>query len=126
MKISLVCCDDTPAKLTRIVEVEIDSALLDERVLETVEQELPAGLARDLHNAAHHPEHGAVTYLQHVHEGGFSVFVGAAGSLQETFFGPGSRVAFIDDEGPGHGSKVGPAGVRRTMRVLKGHLPIPK
>lgn len=125
LKISLVCCDDTPAQLTRIVETELDSALLDKLVVETIEQELEAGVARDLHNAAHHPEHGPVTYFQQVHQGGFSVFVGAADNLQETFFGAGSLVAFIDDQGPGHGSKVGPAGVRRTMRILKGLLPIP-
>ena len=122
MKISLVCCDSTPAKLSQIMETELDSTLLDELVIETVEQDLPAGQARDLHNAAHHPDHGPVTYFQQVNRGGFSVFVGAPDNLQETFFGVDALVAFTDDQGPGHGSKVGPDGVQRTMRVLKGHL----
>jgi len=122
MKISLVCCGEAPDKLSKIVETELDSAMLDELVVETIEQELPAGQSRDLHNAAHHPVHGPVTYFQQVNQGGFSVFVGAAEDLQETFFGVDSLVAFTDDQGPGHGSKVGPEGVQRTLRVLKGHL----
>ena len=122
LKLSVVCCDDTPAKLSRIVETELDSKSLDALVLETIEQQLAAGEAKPLHNAAHHAKHGPVTYLQQIHQGGFSVFVGAPDRLQEMFFGAGSLVAFIDDQGPGHGSKVGPEGVRRTLRVLKGHL----
>ena len=122
LKISVVCCDNSPEQLSQIVETEVDSALLDELVLATTEQQLAAGEAKGLHNAAHHEQHGPVTYLQEVHEGGFSIFVGAPESLQETFIGAGSHVAFIDDQGPGHGSKVGPDGVRRTLRVLKGHL----
>ncbi|MCP4783926.1 MAG: hypothetical protein GY903_29280 [Fuerstiella sp.] len=125
LKISVVCCDNTPEKLSQIVEIEVDSALLDELVLADTEQQLAAGEAKGLHNAAHHEQHGPVTYLQEVHEGGFSIFVGAPDSLQETFIGTGGRVAFIDDQGPGHGSKVGPDGVRRTLRVLKGHLELP-
>lgn len=124
LKISIVCCDNTPAKLSRIVETEFDSASLDELVLETTEQQLAAGEAKALHNAVHHAVHGPVTYLQQVDDGGFSVFTGAPDDLQETFFGAGSFVAFIDDQGPGHGSKVGPDGVRRTLRVLSGHLAI--
>ena len=123
-KISVVCCDDTPDKLTRIVETEVDMNVIHSLVVETIEQQLSAGEAKDLHNAAHHPEHGPVTYFQQVNEGGFSVFVGAPGQLQETFFGAGSYVAFIDDEGPGHGSRVGPNGVQRTLRVLQGHLAV--
>lgn len=125
LKINVVCCDDSPEKLSRIVETELDSTSLVERVLDTISQEAAAGEARDLHNAAHHAEHGPVTYLQEVHEGGFSILVGDPENLQETFFGAGSFVAFIDDEGPGHGSRVGPDGVRRTLRVLKDHLEVP-
>ena len=99
--------------------------MLDELVMETTEQHLAAGEEKGLHNAAHHAEQGPVTYLQEVHEGGFSVFVGAPDSLQESFIGDGCLVAFMDDQGPGHGSKVGPDGVRRTLRVLKGHLQLP-
>lgn len=122
LKISVVCCDDSPEKLSRIIETELDSALLDDLILDTIEQELPADEAKDLHNAAHHAEHGPVTYLQQVREGGFSVLVGDPDHLKPTFFGAGSYVAFIDDEGPGHGSRVGPEGVKRTLRILKGHL----
>ena len=122
IKISVVCCDKTSQKHSQIVETELDSDAMQKLVLATAEQQLPAGEAKDLHNAAHHAEHGPVTYLQQVTAGGFSVFVGAPGNLQETYFGKGSFVAFIDDEGPGHGSKVGPDGVTRTFRILKGHL----
>jgi len=125
LKISVVCCDDSPEKLSKIVEAELDSDLLDDLTLETIEQELAADEARDLHNAAHHAEHGPVTYLQQVNEGGFSVLVGEPGKLAPTYFGAGNYVAFIDDEGPGHGSKVGSEGVKRTLRILKGHLEVP-
>jgi hypothetical protein len=124
LKISLVCCDDSPKKHSRIVETELDSVAMKNLVLESSEQQLAAGDSRDLHNAAHHAEHGPVTYLQQVTSGGFSVFVGAPDDLQETFFGKGTFVAFIDDQGPGHGSKVGPDGVTRTFRILKGHLSV--
>jgi hypothetical protein len=122
LKINVVCCDDSPEKLSQIVVAELDSSVLEERLLDTVEQEVAAGESRGLHNAAHHAEHGPATYLQQVHEGGFSVLFGDPENQQETFFGAGSYVAFIDDEGPGHGSRVGPEGVKRTLRVLKGHL----
>ena len=122
LTIQLVCCDDTPSRHTQIVSIDVDSAEIDEAVIETVEQELEAGVQRGLHNAAHHPEHGPVTYFQTVHSGGFFVTVGDPEDLKESFFGPGSLVAFCDDQGPGHGSKVGPEGVKRTLRVLKGLL----
>ena len=99
---------------------------MEERLLDTIEQKVPANEEREMHNAAHHAEHGPVTYLQQVNEGGFSVLVGESDSLQETFFGPGSLIAFMDDLGPGHASKVGPEGVSRTLRVLKGHLDVPE
>lgn len=122
LTISVVCCDDTAEKHTQIISLDVDSSVVDEMLVETAEQVLEAGLTRGLHNAAHHDQHGPVTYLQLVHEGGFFVSTGKPDSLTETFFGPGSLVAFTDDEGPGHGSKVGPEGVKRTMRILKGHL----
>ena len=115
---------DSPEKLSQIVESELDSAQLDELVLDTIEQTVAASEAKGLHNAAHHAEHGAVTYLQQVNAGGFSVLFGRPNELQEASFAAGSYVAFIDDQGPGHGSKVGPDGVQRTLRVLKGHLPV--
>lgn len=122
LAISIVCCDDTPDRHTQIISLEVDSSVVDEMMVETHEQELDAGTARGLHNAAHHDEHGPVTYLQNVNTGGFFVTVGHPDELQETFFGPGTWVAFTDDEGPGHGSRVGPDGVQRTLRILKGHL----
>lgn len=124
LNISVVCCDGTADKYSQLVETTLDSDAMEARVLETVEQDVAANEERELHNAAHHPEHGPVTYLQQVNEGGFSVFVGPSDNLRETFFGAGSLVAFIDDEGPGHGSRVGPDGVKRTLRVLKGHLDV--
>lgn len=124
ISLSVVCSGPAPARHSQIVETSLDQAELDARVLRTLEQNIAAGEARELHNAAHDPEHGPVTYLQQVNEGGFSVFVGPPDQLRETFFGPGSFVGFMDDQGPGHASKVGPEGVRRTLRVLKGHLAV--
>jgi hypothetical protein len=124
LRINVVCCDASPQKFSQIVQAELAPGLLEELLLDTVEQELAAGEARGLHNAAHHAEHGPVTYLQQVHEGGFSILFGDPDNQQETFFGAGSYVAFIDDEGPGHGSRVGPEGVKRTLRVLKGHVSV--
>jgi len=124
LKISVVCCEDSAEKHSTIVEISLEAASLDELVLETVEQQVAAGESRGLHNAAHHAEHGPVTYLQQVHEGGFSILFGDPENQQETFFGPGSYVGFIDDEGPGHGSRVGQDGVKRTLRVLKGHVTV--
>jgi hypothetical protein len=123
-KISVVCCDDTPEKHSQIVEIEVDSAVIEERTLDTIPQQANANDAKGLHNAAHHAEHGPVTYLQEVREGGFAVLVGDPANLQSVFFGAGTYVGFMDDEGPGHGSRVGPDGVVRTLRILKGHLEI--
>jgi hypothetical protein len=124
LKISVVCCDPSPEKWSRIVETTVDASLLNDRLLETAEQQLPAHEEKGLHNAALHTEHGAVTYLQQVNEGGFGVLVGDPDDLRETFFPAGSLVAFIDSEGPGHASKVGPEGVKRTFSMLKGHLDV--
>ncbi|MFC1757484.1 hypothetical protein ACFL2H_01790 [Planctomycetota bacterium] len=121
-KISVVCCDESTAKFSRLAEAELTMEKIGELTLETVQQEGAANDEREMHNAAHHAEHGPVTYLQHVHDGGFAVMVGEPGKLQERFFGAGEYVAFMDDEGPGHASKVGPNGVKRTLRILKGHL----
>jgi len=124
LSIHAICCDDTPEQHSKLVVVEVDSTVVDSMVVDTIEQEVEANSQRDLHNAAHHEEHGPVTYLQEIHSGGFAVTFGNPDRLQEKFFGPGSWVAFMDDQGPGHGSKVGPEGVKRTLRVLKGHLPV--
>jgi hypothetical protein len=123
-KVSVVCCDNSSSQLSQIVDIKIDGALLEERLLDTADQILPAGEAKGLHNAAHHSQHGPVTYLQQVNEGGFYVLTGTPENLQETFFGPGSYVAFIDDKGPGHASRVGPDGVNRTFRMLQPHLEV--
>ena len=102
----------------------MDSATIETRTLDTISQQLDANEAKGLHNAAHYAEHGPVTYLQEVQAGGFAVLVGDPADLQSVFFGPGKYVGFIDDEGPGHGSKVGPDGVTRTLRILQGHLEV--
>lgn len=124
INVSVVCCDHSNSEQSKIVDIEIDRASIEERLLDTADQILPAGEAKGLHNAAHHTQHGPVTYLQQVNEGGFYVLTGDPNNLQETFFGPGSYVAFIDDQGPGHASRVGPDGVRRTFRMLHGHLEV--
>lgn len=122
-KIRVICCSDTPEKFSRITDFDLDLDSME--VLETIEQELGPHFPRDMHNAAHHETHGPVTYLQQVNEGGFAVYVGPPDQLTEHFIGPGMMAAFMDDQGPGHGSKVGPDGVIRTLRVLKGHLQLP-
>lgn len=121
--IRVICCDDSPQKYSQIVEFDLD--LDSAEILETTEQQLGPHFPRDMHNAAHHETHGAVTYLQQVNEGGFAVYVGPPDQLEEHFIGAGQMAAFMDDQGPGHGSKVGPEGVKRTLRVLKGHLELP-
>lgn len=124
LKISVVCCDDSSEKRSQIVETTLPESRLAELVLDTTEQEVGANEEKGLHNAAYHPEHGPVTYLQQINEGGFSVLVGDPENLTDVFFGAGSYVAFIDADGPGHASKVGPDGVKRTFRMLKGHIPV--
>ena len=121
-KVHIVRCDASPEQLSEIVETTQDWDAIEPRTLSSTQQDLPAGEAREMHNAAPHAEHGLVTYLQQVHSGGFSVLVGPPDQLRETYFGPESLIAFQDDQGPGHASKVGPDGVKRTLRVLRGHL----
>lgn len=124
LKISVVCCEDSPEQHSRIVETTLPSSQLDDLLLETAEQEVAANEEKGLHNAAHHAQHSPVTYLQQVNEGGFSVLVGDPQNLKDVFFGKGTYVAFIDAEGPGHASKVGPNAVQRTFRMLKGHISV--
>ena len=50
------------------------------------------------------------------------MLVGNPKKLTQRFFEAGTFVGFIDSEGPGHTSKVGPKGVERTFRLIKGHL----
>jgi len=100
----------------------MDTDAISQRTIRTEEQTVDANAERELHNAAHDSEHGSVTYLQQVHSGGFSVSVGPPDSLTESWFPGGSFVAFMDDDGPGHRSKVGPERVQRTLHVLRGHL----
>ena len=120
--IQLVYCSDDPAKQSAIREIEVDASILESRLIRKEQQEPPAGQTKDLHLAAPSPEHGQVTYLQEVHDGGFFVYVGDPANLEEHWFGSGSRVAFVDDQGSGHASKVGPDGCRRTLSILKDHL----
>ena len=120
--VSVVCCDESDARFSRMAEAELSMEKIGELTLETIQQQGDPNAEREMHNAAHHADYGPVTYLQHVHEGGFAVMVGEPGKLREHFFGPDEYVAFMDDEGPGHASKVGPDGVKRTLRILKGHL----
>ncbi len=122
MEISLVCCDQSPANLSQVVTASLGLAEIESRLLHSEEQNLPADQAKGLHLAAAHETHGEVTYLQEVLEGGFFVYVGEPSALQEHWFGPGSWVAFNDDRGSGHASKVGPQGCKRIFRLLRGQL----
>ncbi|MGB7347133.1 MAG: hypothetical protein WBD20_23120 [Pirellulaceae bacterium] len=124
ISLSIVCCQSNPNQHSQIVSVEIDAAILSDRLISEAEQVLAADEAKGLHLAAEHEEHGPVTYVQQVTEGGFFVYVGDPNSLTEHWFGPGTFVAFIDSQGTGHASKVGPDGCKRTFRMLKGHLAV--
>ncbi len=44
LKISVVCCDESPEKHSRIVEIELNSEAMNELVLESSEQQLAAGI----------------------------------------------------------------------------------
>ena len=111
-------------KLSKFTDVTVTMKKIESSCIVSAEQKVAANEAKDLHNGALHEEHGKVTYLQQVHRGGFYVLVGDPKKLSKKFFAAGSWVAFIDFEGPGHGSKVGPKGVERTFRMLKGHLKV--
>ncbi|MFK8110785.1 MAG: hypothetical protein AB8B91_01205 [Rubripirellula sp.] len=102
--------------------ITIDESVLTERLIRQAEQVLAADEAKGMHLAADDAEHGEVTYLQEVLEGGFFVYVGQPDALQEHWFGAGSWVAFNDHEGSGHASKVGPDGCKRNFRLLRGRL----
>ncbi len=124
ISVSLVCCDDSPQKLSQVVAAILDASALDQRdrVWLQEDQLLPAGQAKEMHLAVADESIGKATFLQQIHEGGFFVYVGDPSCLQEHWFGPGTWVAFNDDDGLGHASKVGPNGCKRTMRILIGHF----
>ena len=122
IKVSLVRCATMPLKRPEMASATLLPAAIAEKTIATVQQKLNANEAKGLHLAAAHPEHGQVTYLQEVTEGGFFVYVGEPDALQEYWFGVGDWVAFNDDAGSGHASKIGPDGCTRTFRMLRGHL----
>ncbi len=122
IKVSLVRCAEMPTKPSEMASTTLTPAALAEKTITTAQQNLDANEAKGLHLAAAHPEHGQVTYLQEVTEGGFFVYVGEPDTLEEHWFGAGDWVAFNDDAGSGHASKVGPDGCTRTFRMLRGHL----
>ncbi|HBV64943.1 MAG TPA: hypothetical protein DEF45_18195 [Rhodopirellula sp.] len=122
IKVSLVRCATMPLKRSEMASATLLPAAIAEKTIATVQQKLNANEAKGLHLAAAHPEHGQVTYLQEVTEGGFFVYVGEPDALQEYWFGVGDWVAFNDDAGSGHASKIGPDGCTRTFRMLRGHL----
>lgn len=122
--LSLVRCASTSDKKSEIVQASISRADLEARLIRQEEQVVAANEAKGLHLAAADEEHGLVTYLQEVTEGGFFVYVGDPDELQEHWVGQGAWVGFIDHEGSGHASKVGPDGVKRNFRMLQGHLEV--
>ena len=105
-----------------MVTTTLDREQLESRLIVESQQELDADQAKGLHLAAESEDHGLVTYLQQVTEGGFFVYVGDPGNLEEHWFGEGMWVAFNDHRGTGHASKVGPHGCKRVLRMLRGHL----
>ena len=122
IEMSLVRCAETDDQRSEMVSTTLDRAVLEERLISESQQELAANEAKGLHLAAENEEHGLVTYLQQVTEGGFFVYVGDPSNLEEHWFGEGSWVAFNDHQGIGHASKVGPNGCKRTFRLLRGNL----
>lgn len=122
IEIRLVRCSASPDERSEMTATSLERSELDNRLISETQQEVPANEAKGLHLAAEHEEHGMVTYLQQVTEGGFFVYVGDPSNLEEHWFGAGSWVAFNDHKGTGHASKVGPEGCKRTFRLLRGHL----
>ena len=122
IQLSLVRCAAGDDKRSEIVPTTLDRAVLRERLISESQQEVAADEAKGLHLAAIDAEHGPVTYLQQINEGGFFVYVGDPSNLEEHWFGAGSWVAFNDHQGSGHASKAGPNGCKRTFRMLRGHL----
>ena len=121
--VSVVHCSGK-RNLSKFTDVTVTMKKIESSCITSAEQKVDANEAKGLHNGALHDEHGKVTYLQQVNKGGFYVLVGDPKKLKEKFFAAGSFVAFIDFEGPGHASRVGPKGVERTFRLLKGHLKV--
>jgi hypothetical protein len=121
--VSVVHCSGK-RRLSKFTDVTVTMKKIESSCITSAEQKVKANDAKGLHNGALHDEHGKVTYLQQVNKGGFYVLVGDPKKLKEKFFAAGSFVAFIDFEGPGHASRVGPKGVERTFRMLKGHLKV--
>lgn len=123
IELSLVRCSNDEKNTSEIVSMSTDLATLEEKLISKDVQELEANLARGLHLAADQPDHGGpVTYVQEILEGGFFVYVGNPDALEEHWFGPGTWVAFNDNQGTGHASKVGPDGCKRMFRMLRGQL----
>jgi hypothetical protein len=122
IELSLVRCAATDDKRAEMIRTTLDPAQIEQQLIHESEQVIEADQAKGLHLAAVDKEHGPVTYLQQVTDGGFFVYVGDPASLEEHWFGEGSWVAFNDHEGTGHASKVGPDGCTRTFRMLRGHL----
>ena len=76
IEMGLVRCAATDDKRSELIATTLDRAELEKRLISESQQELAADEAKGLHLAATHQEHGLVTYLQQVTEGGFFVYVG--------------------------------------------------
>lgn len=61
----------------------LTASLIEGKLISVVEQKLVADEAKGLHLAATHSDHGQVTYLQEVTEGGFFFCVGEPDALEE-------------------------------------------
>lgn len=122
LEMSLVRTRSGPDERSEVVSIRVDRGLIQERLISQTEEVLEAGRSRGLHLAADHPLHGPVTYLQHITAGTFYVYVGNPDELEEHVFRPGDWVAFNDNHGLGHASKVGPEGCTRTFHLLRGQL----
>ena len=64
--ITVVRFENTKRKLSVFVDVAVDIQLLQERQLGTETIEERRRIRHTGRNAAHHPEHGVVTYMQEV------------------------------------------------------------
>ncbi len=122
LEMSLVRARCVPDGRSEIISIRVDRDLIEERLISRTEEVLEPGRSRALHLAADHPLHGPVTYLQHITAGAFFVYVGSPEQLEEHVFGPGDWVAFNDNHGLGHASKVGPDGCTRMFHLLRGQL----
>ncbi len=83
IELSLVRCDGSSDGPSEMVRIRIERSVIESKLVSRSEEVLEPGRSRGLHLAADNEIHGAVTYLQHITEGSFYVYVGKPEQLEE-------------------------------------------